>query len=240
MESWEVQRRQPSSGSITAPGYWWYQARAELLQVVFGPLVPAGAVLVDVGSADGPSVGWLDRRARRISLDVDPSGLQRGGVCASAAALPFAEGGLAAVSVFDVVEHFADDRALAHELFRVLEPGGRIFVSVPAYSWAWSTFDVQAGHHRRYTRRRVTGLLESVGFRVDRATYAFAATLPLFAADRLRAKLKRSTGERVAASKLPPRASAALLGLCRLDEVLLRRMDLAFGSSVFVAAHRPG
>ncbi|MDP8931473.1 MAG: class I SAM-dependent methyltransferase [Actinomycetota bacterium] len=231
---------QPASASIANPCYWWYQARSRLLRVALGPFVPRGATLLDVGSADGPSVAWLDGSARRIPLDIDPTGLRAGGLCASALALPLREASLDVVSAFDVVEHFPDDVALLTELHRVLRPGGRLLVSVPAYQWAWSSFDRAAGHYRRYTRRSLLRLLASTGFAVERATYAFAATFPFFAADRLRANLLGGDPENVEASSLPIGFQRLLERLCDVDRVLLRRWELPFGSSVFVAATRRG
>ena len=61
------------------------------------------------------------------------------GVCGSATALPFAD------ATFDVVARLRRRRALrgrraapSSELARVLAPGGRMLLSVPAYQWAWS------------------------------------------------------------------------------------------------------
>lgn len=231
---------QPGSASLADPGYWWYRARSRLLRVALGSFVRPGATVVDVGSADGPSVEWLEASARRIPLDVDARGLRRGGLCASALALPFRDATLDALSAFDVVEHFLDEQALLGEFRRVLRPGGRLLLSVPAYQWAWSAFDCDAGHYRRYTRRRMVELLRRTGFEVERATYAFAATLPLFAADRLRARLLRRGPESVSASSLSAGLQRLLERLCGLDQVLLRRWQLPFGSSVFVAATRRG
>ena len=71
------------SPSIENPTYWWYQARAQLLQTVMEEHVHAEGRLLDVGSADGPSVGWLRGRRQRVALDVDPRGLEDGDVCGS-------------------------------------------------------------------------------------------------------------------------------------------------------------
>lgn len=226
------------SGSAVNPDYWWYVARAELLEATFGTLIAAGSVVVDIGSADGPSVGWLDDRAHRVPLDIDAAGLPPGGVCASALALPFADASLDVVSAFDVVEHFRDEAALLAELHRVLRPGGRLLVSVPAYDWAWSSHDVAARHHRRYTRRRVVTALTAAGFTTERTTYAFGSTLPLFAADRLRERVLGVAAQRVTDTPLPPMVERLLLTLARADRWLLRRTNVPFGSSVFAAAVR--
>ncbi|MBA2529087.1 MAG: methyltransferase domain-containing protein [Euzebyales bacterium] len=223
-------RPRGGSSSIDRPSYWWYVARARLLPAVLRAYTAAGGRVLDVGSADGPSVGWLPDR---VPLDVDPRGLRRGGVCASADQLPFAASTFDVVTAFDVVEHFADDGRLLAELHRVLKPGGTLLISVPAYQWAWSEFDVRAGHHRRYTRRRIDGAVRAAGFSVQRATYAFMLTLPFFTLSRLWTKLGRGSA---AVSALPASVERVLLGLTGVEERLLSRWDLPAGSSIFLAA----
>jgi len=228
----------PSSGSLVNATYWWYVARAELLEVALGDAVPDGGTVVDIGSADGPSVGWLGARVRRIPLDIDPAVLPPGGVCASALTLPFVEGALDAVSAFDVIEHFEAESALLAELHRVVRPGGRLLLSVPAYRWAWSSHDVAAGHHRRYTRRRLVVALTAAGFAPDRVTHAFASTFPLFAADRLKERLFGAPVQRVAVDALPALVERTLVRCAKVDAWLLRFGDLPFGSSILAAAVR--
>lgn len=226
------------SGSAVHPGYWWYVARAGLLEATFADRVPEGSVVVDIGSADGPSVGWLDDHARRVPLDVDAAALPPGGVCASALALPFADASLDVVSAFDVIEHFREEAGVLAELHRVLRPGGSLLVSVPAYAWAWSSHDVAAHHHRRYTRPRLEEALAAAGFATERVTYAFGATLPLFVADRLRERVLGVPAQRVTDVALPGPVERLLLALARIDRWVLRRADLPFGLSVFAAAVR--
>jgi SAM-dependent methyltransferase len=200
--------------------------------------------LLDVGSADGPSVAWLSAR-QKVSLDLDARGLRPpSGVCGSVLALPFADGVFVGVSAFDVLEHCEPEQFALAELRRVLEPGGRLLLSVPAYQWAWSDPDVANGHHRRYTRARAVSAVEAAGFGVSRSTYGFSAVFPAFAAERA----LRTVQHRVGSSALdgpadvvdlPPVSRSVervLLGLCRLDRRLLAHRDLPFGSSVFLAA----
>lgn len=232
---------QRGSASIEQPDYWWYRARATLLEAALGDFLGRPHRVLDVGSADGPSVSWMDGSHERFAIDLDPRGLPRGrGVCASALALPFAGASFDLVSAFDVVEHCdPEDRAMA-ELARVLRPGGRLLLSVPAYQWAWSDHDVRAGHYRRYTRPRLVAAVTRAGLDVTRTTYGFAAVFPFFAAERLLRRL-RSAGSPT--DQGLPQVSLildrVLTGLSAAEALLLRRANLPFGSSVFLAAEKP-
>ena len=120
-------------------------------------------------------------------------------------------------------------------------------MSVPAYQWAWTDFDVANGHFRRYTRARALHAVRAAGLEPVRATYAFAAVFPAFAAQRLAARAQETRRETRATSaadivNLPrtaPLVERTLTRLCRADEWWLGRGDLPLGSSVFLAAVAP-
>jgi SAM-dependent methyltransferase len=215
-----------------------------MLHTVLGPYVGTPQRVLDVGSADGPSVRWLTA-PQKVSLDLDSRGLRPPtGVCGSVLALPFADAAFEVVGAFDVVEHCDPEDVALAELRRVLEPAGRLLMSVPAYQWAWSDHDVANGHHRRYTRPRAVAAVESAGFEVVRATYGFAAVFPAFVAERAIRGVKHrlspaadaGPADVVDVPTVGARLERTLLGLCRWDERLLARRDLPFGSSVFLAA----
>ena len=234
---------QSGSSSIREPEYWWYRARTELLEAALGDFLGSPRRLLDVGSADGPSVSWMRGDHERFAIDLDPRGLTPGtGVRASALALPFGTGTFDVVGAFDVIEHCEPEEQALAELARVLTPGGRLLASVPAYQWAWSDHDVRAGHYRRYTLPRLVAAVEGAGLTVRRSTYAFAGVFPLFAAERVGRRLRRGRGGDAAGRGLPrvPRTlDRVLTGLSSAEARALRRRDLPFGSSVFLAAEKP-
>jgi SAM-dependent methyltransferase len=231
---------QAPSSSLAQPDYWWYRARSELLRTILEPYLGAARLLLDVGSADGPSVRWIGARADRVALDLDIDSLEPGGVCGSAMQMPFRDETFDVVAAFDVVEHCEPESQVLDELVRVLRPGGHVFLAVPAYQWAWTQFDVDAGHHRRYTRKRLVTALERTGVDVQRATYVFAGTLPFFAAERVVRKLgKPKTEPDTSLPEVPAFVDRMLLGLCRLDRRALARWSLPFGSSVVAVATKP-
>jgi len=85
---------------------------------------------------------------------------------------------LPAVGLFDVVEHISDDAGFMAGIHRLVVPGGRVYVTVPAFQWLWSGEDVLAGHWRRYTIPALRRLMENAGFTVEFAT-CFFGFLPL-------------------------------------------------------------
>lgn len=235
------------SPSLSVSDYWWYVARTRLLERVLGDYARDAKRVLDVGSADGPSVGWLRGRDEKVAMDIDPRGLEPGGVCGSATAMPFASGSFDVVAAFDVIEHCEPEADALSEVSRVLVPGGVFLMSVPAYQWAWTSFDEANHHHRRYTKKSAVRAVEQSGLVVERATYAFGATFPMFAADRMRRRWREHRlGVRETAvdgvPELPqvsPLVERVLLGATRLDERILQRRNLPFGSSVVIAASKP-
>lgn len=81
----------------------------------------------------------------------------------------------------NVLEHIKDDDAAIRDLYRCLKPGGRLLVYVPAFQILYSQMDSHVGHFRRYRRKPLKHVLQSVGFEVDNANYVdslgFLATL---------------------------------------------------------------
>lgn len=236
------------SPSIEDSGYWWYRARSDLLEAALASSVGNAARLLDVGSADGPSVAWLRRQVTHVPLDLDARGLGPRGVCGSALALPFADESFDVVAAFDVIEHCDPEERAVSELVRVLRPGGRLLLAVPAYRWAWTSHDEMNGHHRRYTRERIVACLGPTGVRIDRTTHVFAGTFPFFAAERIVRRLRealRGPTAPLAAGEVPPlppvhpAVERVLLNLSRVEARVLPSHDLPFGSSIVVAATKP-
>jgi len=71
------------------------------------------------------------------------------------------------VLCLNVLEHVErDDEALA-SLFRVLEPGGRLVLLVPALRALYGSLDRALAHHRRYAREELLAKVRRAGFEVE-------------------------------------------------------------------------
>jgi ubiquinone/menaquinone biosynthesis C-methylase UbiE len=109
------------------------------------------------------SANCVDAMQRRLG-HLDQLSLHRG----SADNLPFANEQFDVVTHCEVLEHINDDRKVLSELYRVLEPGGRLIISVPV-----PPAPIVDHEHVRegYTFEQITTLLEEAGFEVLRHQY---------------------------------------------------------------------
>lgn len=97
---------------------------------------------------------------------------------ADALSLPFAGDSFNGVGLFDIIEHLDEPERALREAHRILEPGGFVFITVPASHALWSAMDVAAGHRRRYSAGELRELLRSTGFIVRRVSYMFPCLFP--------------------------------------------------------------
>jgi SAM-dependent methyltransferase len=82
-----------------------------------------------------------------------------------------------AITLWDALEHIPNPAQVMAEVFRLLKPGGRVYLHVPNYgSWyarhwqdRWFMFTAPL-HYFHYTSATLTALLERAGLRVDQIT----------------------------------------------------------------------
>ena len=85
----------------------------------------------------------------------------------------------ASVGLFDVLEHIEDEAVALNLIHSLLEPSGRLFLTVPAYQFLYSSEDREAGHFRRYTIPRLHRVLANSNFRIEFSSYIFTPLPPL-------------------------------------------------------------
>lgn len=157
----------------------------------------------------------------------------------------FASGALHAAGLFDVLEHVPDDIGFLRELARTLTPGGRLYLTVPAYEALWSLEDDIGGHHRRYSLGQLERTVRAAGFTLLHGTYFFALLpLPILAVRTIPYRVfgrREIDREKVEATLQPTENAITRL----VDRILAREAAwlrtgrrLPFGASVLLAAER--
>ena len=227
-------------------GMWWYRALHTRVLEALGR--PRGMVL-DSGCGTG---GFLARlkvtwpEAAAIGLEYNPGAAARAraksGVPVangSVLAMPFANASFQAVTSRDVLCHAAVEPATAlAEIHRVLVPGGRLVLNLPAFQWLLSTHDHRVHNVRRFTAAEAVRMLTDAGFSVVEARYWNGLLLPLMILQR---KIIASTPEgRSDVAAFPPWQDRVLFGITEVERQLARlRVNVPAGGSVLAIATRP-
>jgi len=71
----------------------------------------------------------------------------------------------------DVIEHIAEPVPLLQSLRRIVQPGGRLLIKVPALQWLFGSIDEASGHYRRYTRKTLREHVEAAGWHIEKMHY---------------------------------------------------------------------
>jgi SAM-dependent methyltransferase len=159
---------------------FWFRHRNRCITAVLERWAPHG-VLFDVGGGNG-AVATAMTQAGFETVLVEPAAAgarnaQRRGVthvvCATTHAAEFGSGSLPAIGLFDVVEHVRDENGFIRHIHGLLAPGGRLYVTVPAYQALWSHEDVAAGHVRRHSLTSIAQVLRQARFHIEYETYIF-------------------------------------------------------------------
>ena len=136
-------------------------------------------------------------------------------------------------AMLDVIEHIEDDVAALSQWHGRMDAGTRLVVTVPALQWAFSQWDTDLGHFRRYSKRTLRRSLESAGFVVHRCDYLFPEMLPLV----VKRKFAKASGGDADMPVLSDRINR--LGYVISSTTARLRRIWPAGTSVVAIAERP-
>ena len=230
---------------------FWFRHRNRCIVAAISHYPPQGAI-VDVGAGTGfVASGLRDAGFEVIAVEPNVDGAliaHRRGleqvVCGSFDDIGFAPSSIAAIGLFDVLEHIEDDSGALARFRRVLKPGGRLYITVPSYDFLFSSEDLAVNHFRRYTVSSCSRVLERAGFVTEYHSYLFLFLLvPILVLRVIPYRLGRrqsATVESVAAAHniagITARAVDAILDWEARQ--IARGGRLAFGSSCLLVARK--
>jgi len=218
--------------------HWWWRAREAMLVREIERLQPArrwGNVL-DVGCGDGLFFGQLAHFGEVWGVESDkslvpPDSPHRSRIHIGPFEASFKPGRLfGLVLLLDVLEHLRDPVAALAQARRLLEPQGRVLITVPAFPVLWTHHDDLNHHFVRYRKRSLAAVAGQAGLEVLYSRYCFHWLFPVKLAVR---GFERLTGRSAASVTVPPtRLNRLLLGMTQFEETALRPLGLPVGSSL--------
>ena len=233
--------------------YWWFLGKQFLVEDQFRSLClePSNRCrILDIGSGTGQNIRTLERFGNVCGVERSSEAIRflrkrgvRNVICSDAnVTLPFRDGVFSAVTCLDVLEHLDQDEFLLMEMYRVCEPGGYIFITVPAFRMFWSPHDIALHHKRRYSREAMLHRIEGLRCKIKKVTYYnMVLSVPIWLFRKLRsvAPLKNHA-ESDFFTPLPDFLNKSLELLFKLEITFLRYLNYPFGVSLLVILQREG
>jgi SAM-dependent methyltransferase len=226
--------------------HWWFVARRRILQDQIALLrLPPGARVLDAGCGPGGNLAMLSQFGQLDAFELDDGARQiasaRGGIEVQSGKLPgdigFEPDSFDLITALDVIEHIEADLESVQALAKLLRPGARLIITVPAYRWLWSEHDDRHHHKRRYTRPAVRRLAEEAGLVVEKCSHFNTILFPLIVGIRFLKKLA-GVADKPDDDMPSPFLNIALERIFGAERFPLRYVSLPFGVSILCIARR--
>ena len=224
--------------------HWWYRARREVVAALIERAVqpPKNARLLEIGCGTGHNLAMLGKFGEVDALEVDDiaRGMAEDRLGRSVLSAPLPElAGLPddrydVVAALDVIEHIPDDKGALEGIARVLKPGGKLVMTVPAHQWMWSAHDVVNHHQRRYSKSGLKRLIEGSPLKLDSIGYLNSLLFPVAMAQRLASKISGKDDANLAPPPEP--INQALERVFAAERRVIGRVPLPPGLSLFAVA----
>lgn len=225
---------------------FWFNHRKECILALIERF-PYSGTLYDIGGGNGQIALALKQKGREaVLVEPGPDGARHGRerglqvIQSDFEKLDIQPNSIGAAGLFDVVEHLENADSLLKKIKSSLSKNGRLYLTVPAYNFLWSSEDVSAGHFRRYRRKTIHEALGAAGFSIAYSTYFFSLLpLPIFLLRTLPSAigLRRSGGGEAYAHEIEKPAPALLQWSLKKELAAIRAgKQVPFGSSILISA----
>jgi len=193
---------------IASINHFWVRRRFDVFRRLTGELVPNARAVAEIGCGHGLLQRQIeDQYGREVTgFDLNEFALKKN--CSRRSPVccydiyqkdPALHGRFDLVFLFDVLEHIEEeDQFLAAVMFHVA-PEGRLVVNVPAGQWAFSSYDVAAGHVRRYSIRSLNVVARRNNLQIKEWSYWGLPLLPALALRKIWLAGKRDEGKIISA-----------------------------------------
>jgi len=227
--------------------HWWYKGMAAITRAILDTHYRPDSNLriLDAGCGTGAGLELLSKYGKVTGFDVSPHAVRltrtRGHqhlAIASAMAIPFADETFDLVTSHDVL-YFVNvqDDVVLRELARVLVPGGRLIVRVPAFDWLRGVHDMKVSTGHRYTLTELSRKVKKSKLQPELMSYVNTILFPVVVLKRLCERwLPLQTDSDIA---MDVKCLGRLFKHCLiLESRLVTKWSLPFGLSIIAVGRK--
>ncbi len=221
--------------------HWWWRAREEFLMRQLRSLdLPPHPRVLDVGCGNGLFFDKLSTLGGEVEGIESDAALVSSGGPRNIHIGPFdrtfaPDKRYSLILMLDVLEHLSEREAALEHAATLLEPGGYLIVTVPAFLCLWTTHDDINHHYTRYTKATFLNAAAGAPVSIVCMRYFFH----FLAAIKLVVRIKeRMISTRPQPPRIPSKfVNRTMLELCRIEQ-RIAWLSLPFGSSLLAVTRK--
>lgn len=227
--------------------YWWHVGRKKIIDRHLRNMqLSKNSAILNIGCGTGGTIDMLEKYGTLENVDTSQEAvnyLKKRNITnvkkVNGIKLPFRDSTFDLVIALDVLEHIKEDSKALKEWHRVLKPGGKLLITVPAYQWLWSDHDESLHHYRRYTLSGLHSTVNREGFKVSKRSYIIVFSFPLIVIYRFIDSLKSSKKDKKTSYVyLPKPINNIFIKLLILEGWLLKFISFPYGTSVLIEVQK--
>jgi SAM-dependent methyltransferase len=219
--------------------WWWAKARREIVRQCMKEIITPDMKILEIGAGYGAMTGMLSSFGAVSAIEPYADAVS---YLQAKFKIKTYQGTFESfneterydlVTCFDVLEHIEDDNKALSKMAALVNDGGFLVLTVPAYRLLWNRHDEINHHYRRYNRKELIKQIPD-NLSIKKASYFNTFLFPMAIIDKLvLSKNKRSYS-------LDPNTvvNGTLYRIFSAEKTFLRFFNLPFGTSILLIAKR--
>lgn len=161
--------------------HWWHVSKRRIINKLIEKYnAIKNPKILDIGCGTGKNIEELQKLGLVYGLDNSNEALRfcrkrglKNLILGTAEKTSLKNNFFDIITLLDVLEHTDDNKTLK-ETYRILKEDGLIIITVPAFNWLWSKWDVVLHHRRRYTTKSLIAILQKNNFHIKKISYMYS------------------------------------------------------------------
>ncbi|MBI4085844.1 MAG: methyltransferase domain-containing protein [Candidatus Liptonbacteria bacterium] len=230
--------------SEVAGKMWWFRARRNIIEQIIKELIggDSSKKILDFGAGVGVVSKMMANYADVIAVDNSPESVRLSSypIQLISDLKCFDDNSFDIVTAFDVLEHCLDDEEIIKEFWRILKPGGFVFVAVPAYQFLWREYDTLVHHYRRYLKGELSNKFKKYSFLILKSSYYNTLLFPLLVVNVTYEKIRNlfTKKQRNELELYGYITNEMLFKIFNAEKYWLKKHNFPYGSSILLTARK--